>query len=165
MPQLRRACAWTVSPQAVALLRSDLGGVAIDRQPAPPQGPAARWRNQVNRTGCPPTRNRSRWGIHLGADRPDHLAGIRNVDAAVDHHHELGVGELGQGRSRSTPPAFGWPGSLVDGRSRQLCTSASSAGKKSTIFRICWRRIRRMFIRSGSEAIAAFASLYRRGGR
>ena len=34
-------------------------------------------------------------GIYLGADGPDHLAGIADVDALVDHHHKLGVGELG----------------------------------------------------------------------
>ena len=59
--------------------------------------------------------------VHQGADRPDHLARVADVDAAVHHHHELRVGELGQGAPEGHRCPFRLAGiGLVDGDHGQL---------------------------------------------
>ena len=75
-------------------------------------------------------------GIHLGADGPDHLAGIADVDALVHHHHKLGVGELGQGTPKGHGSPLGLAGvGLVDGDHGQLVTQALHGQEKVDDFR------------------------------
>ena len=97
----------------MALLWTDLGG-GIYRQPAAQAqalaGEIERVKGGVFEHKQIPLR------IHLGTDRPNHLARVADVDALIHHHHKLGVSELGQGapEGHRRPLGLAWIG-LIDG--------------------------------------------------
>ena len=102
----------------MAFLRADLGG-GIDGQPAPQPQPLAGEIEGIK--GGVLEHEQIALGIDLGTQGPDHLARIADVDRLVDHHHELGVGELGQSTPEGHRRPLGLAGiGLVDGDHRQL---------------------------------------------
>ena len=117
----------------MALLWTDLGG-GIDRQPAA-QAQALAGEIEAVKGGVfehkqIPLR------IHLGTDRPDHLARVADVDAFIHHHHKFGVCELGQGapEGHRRPLGLAWIG-LIDGNHSQFVAEPLHRQKEIDDFR------------------------------